>query len=95
MNDLGQRLLKKTPSDSQVERTLKILNEKRENLLKLWQIKETHLEDQLELQLFSREADHIDAATKGHEAVLDLADVGVINFIKILPKFIFFIDCFF
>ncbi len=43
----------------------------------MWSAKERTLKDQLDLQLFNREADRIDAATKGHEAFLELNDLGV------------------
>lgn len=82
--------MKKSPNDAQVGQTLRILAEKREELMKLWQLKETHLEDMLELQLFSREADHIDAATKGHEAVLDLIDLGVNSNLLFIDRIDFF-----
>lgn len=35
------------------------------------------LKEQLDLQLFNREAERIDATTKGHEAFLDYTDLGV------------------
>lgn len=46
----------------------------------IWSTKERTLKDQLDLQLFNREADRIDAATKGHEAFLELNDLGVYIF---------------
>lgn len=85
MTDLGNRLLKKSPNDSQqVLGTLNLIADKRTELTRLWDEKELHLENMLELQLFTREADHIDAATKGHEAVLDLPDLGVCKFVGFL-----------
>jgi spectrin beta len=48
-----------------------------QNINDLWAHKEGRLKEQLELQLFNREADHIDTATKAHEAFLDIEDLGV------------------
>ncbi len=48
-----------------------------EELNRMWNEKEKTLKDMLELQLFNREADYIDSATKGHDAFLELADLGV------------------
>ena len=37
----------------------------------MYRLKDAYLREQLDLQLFNREAERIDAATKGHEAFLD------------------------
>lgn len=42
-----------------------------------WQEKGDWLRQCLDLQLFNREADNIDATTRAHEAFLDFTDLGV------------------
>lgn len=42
-----------------------------------WAEKQKWLQQCVELQVFNREADKIDATTKGHEAFLEYADLGV------------------
>lgn len=46
----------------------------------MWKERDLMLRQQLDLQLFNREAERIDATTKGHEAFLDYSDLGVSRF---------------
>lgn len=79
VNELGERLLKKSPQTHEIAGMLKRLEDGRQEIHRLWNEKYKQLQDQLELQLFNREADHLDAVTKGHEALLELSDLGVRN----------------
>uniref|UniRef100_A0A914XIB6 Spectrin alpha chain n=1 Tax=Plectus sambesii TaxID=2011161 RepID=A0A914XIB6_9BILA len=76
VNALGLRLLDKNKGALDVKDALRHLSDEQRALRDLWAAKEHALKDQLELQLFNREADYIDAATKGHEAFLDIPDLG-------------------
>lgn len=42
----------------------------------LWRRREAELKEQLDLQLFDREAERIDTATKGHNDFLNYANLG-------------------
>lgn len=77
VEELGHRLTQKSVNVKEVQETLASLKEEQVQLKQHWDAKQHFLEDMLEEQLFNREADHIDAATKGHEAFLDLGDLGV------------------
>lgn len=43
----------------------------------MWAEKEQLLKEMLDLQLLNTEAERIDAATKGHEAFLEITNLGV------------------
>uniref|UniRef100_A0A5S6R1A2 Spectrin beta chain n=1 Tax=Trichuris muris TaxID=70415 RepID=A0A5S6R1A2_TRIMR len=75
-NELGQRLLSKGQRQAEVEKALQALADNSAQVVAMWQNKRKVLGEMLDLQLFNREADHIDAATKGHEAFLEINDVG-------------------
>ena len=62
---------------SDCQASLLQLHQDQARLQELWAAKEHRLKEALELQLYSREADHIDAATKAHEAFLDLNQLAV------------------
>ena len=53
------------------------LREEQHAIQRGWQEKEDWLRQCLDLQLFNREADQIDVATRGHEACLEYSDMGV------------------
>lgn len=84
MNELGERMLKKSPQALEIASMLKRLEDGHQEIHRLWNDKYKQLQDQLELQLFNREADHLDAVTKGHEAFLELSDLGVLNMQQLL-----------
>ncbi|KFD52473.1 hypothetical protein M513_06670 [Trichuris suis] len=75
-NELGQRLLSKGQKQAEVEKALQALEDNSSQVVTMWQGKRKILGEMLDLQLFIREADHIDATTKGHEAFLEITDVG-------------------
>lgn len=69
----------------QVKGSLKKLDTDQQTLNALWKEKERWLKELLNLQLLNTEAERIDAATKGHEAFLELSNLGV--FFHILKVF--------
>lgn len=77
VHELGERLLRKTPNLTDVKAQLLQLHQDQARLEQMWTQKEMALKEALELQLYTREADHIDAATKAHEAFLDLEQLPV------------------
>ncbi|VDM84082.1 unnamed protein product, partial [Strongylus vulgaris] len=77
VQELGQRLLEKNPRLREVEAQLKHLGTEMAMVKNMYRIRDAQLKEQLDLQLFNREAERIDAATKGHEAFLDYADLGL------------------
>ena len=52
-------------------------NKERRAVNRGWQQKDDFLRQTLDLQLFNREADQIDAATSSQEAFLEFHDLGV------------------
>ncbi|VDK61916.1 unnamed protein product [Onchocerca ochengi] len=76
VHDLGQRLLQKNPALNDVKGSLKKLDTEQQTLNALWKEKERWLKELLNLQLLNTEAERIDAATKGHEAFLELSSLG-------------------
>lgn len=61
----------------QVKDGLMKLDAEQQALNALWKEKEKRLKELLNLQLLNTEAERIDAATKGHEAFLELPTLGV------------------
>lgn len=53
------------------------LDDAENSLITQWKEKERRLKDSLDVQLLNSEAEYIDAATKGHEAFLEFANLGV------------------
>ncbi|EJD74610.1 beta chain spectrin [Loa loa] len=76
VRDLGQRLLQKNPALNDVRGSLKKLDTEQQAINALWKEKERWLKELLNLQLLNTEAERIDAATKGHEAFLELSNLG-------------------
>ncbi|KAI1720497.1 spectrin repeat domain-containing protein [Ditylenchus destructor] len=76
VNELGNRLLSKNAHLPQVAARLQELRLARENLEQTWNDKDRQYRQLLQLQVFGREADRIDALTKGHEAFLDINGLG-------------------
>lgn len=62
-----------------------LLGEEQRAIHRGWQEKGDWLRQCMDLQLFNREADQIDAATRSHEAFLDYKDLGVIFSVILLP----------
>ncbi|TKR60860.1 hypothetical protein L596_028044 [Steinernema carpocapsae] len=76
VNELGNRLLTKNPHLRDVSQRLAEVERLRSSLKQSAAYKEARLKGQLDLQLFNREAERIDAATKGHEVFLEYESLG-------------------
>ncbi|CAD6193236.1 unnamed protein product [Caenorhabditis auriculariae] len=74
--ELGRRLLLRNPRLKEVDEKLKHLLDEVNVVKDMYRNRNALLKQQLDLQLFNREAERIDAATKGHEAFLDFGDLG-------------------
>jgi len=73
---LGTSLLHRNPSATEVSERIEELREGRTVLHRGWQEKDNWLQQARDLQVFIREADHIDTATSGHQTFLDFNDLG-------------------
>ncbi|XP_062560998.1 spectrin beta chain, non-erythrocytic 5 isoform X2 [Armigeres subalbatus] len=76
LSQLGKQLLQRNPNLVEVPETLKKLAAEQEAVYAAWKVKEQKLQQCIELQVFNREADKIDATTKSHEAYLEYDDLG-------------------
>uniref|UniRef100_A0A7E4UVW3 Spectrin beta chain n=1 Tax=Panagrellus redivivus TaxID=6233 RepID=A0A7E4UVW3_PANRE len=76
VDDLGTRLLKKNPSLTHVTAKLQEVAAAKKALEEAWNYRYHEYQQLFDLQTFNREADRIDALTKGHEAFLDIGDLG-------------------
>ncbi|CAI4223262.1 unnamed protein product [Auanema sp. JU1783] len=76
VHELGRRLLEKNPRLREVEEKLRALSNEMSDLKDMYRQRDARLKEHLDLQLFNREAERIDATTKGHEAFLDYTDLG-------------------
>ena len=70
-------LATKLPQNKEVREKAQQLDEERRAVNRGWQQKDDFLRQTLDLQLFNREADQIDAATSSQEAFLEFHDLGV------------------
>lgn len=68
-----------------------LLGEEQRAIHRGWQEKGDWLRQCMDLQLFNREADQIDAATSAHETFLDYNDLGVCLFVMVLACLILII----
>uniref|UniRef100_A0AAG5CRA5 Spectrin beta chain n=1 Tax=Anopheles atroparvus TaxID=41427 RepID=A0AAG5CRA5_ANOAO len=76
---LGQQILERNPAlseDPEIANKITKLEAERQRLHGAWLAKEKKLQQCIELQVFNREADKIDATTKSHEAYLEYTDLG-------------------
>ncbi|XP_050085218.1 spectrin beta chain, non-erythrocytic 5 isoform X3 [Anopheles aquasalis] len=76
---LGQQMLERNPAlseDPEITNKLTKLEAERQRVNQAWLAKEKKLQQCIELQIFNREADKIDATTKSHEAYLEYDDLG-------------------
>lgn len=80
---MGKKLLKSNPGLSDVKEQLELLEAQRDALKRGWPEKQEWLNQCLQLQLFNKEADNMDAATSAHQAFLEFHDLGVRNFIYV------------
>jgi spectrin beta len=73
---LGKQLIQRNPNLSEIAATIDQLEREKENVSRGWIEKEKWLQQCVELQIFNREADKIDATTKAHRAYLANTDLG-------------------
>lgn len=73
---LGKQLLHRNPNLNEIASTIDGLLGEQATIHNVWGEKERWLQQCVELQIFNREADKIDATTKAHEAYLDYAHLG-------------------
>lgn len=85
--ELGEQLLIHNPNWTDVKDRLLKLNAEHEAVLRGWNEKGDWLNQCLDLQLFNKEADNIDATTSSHEAFLEFTDLGVSIIIYFLYNF--------
>lgn len=75
---MGKDLLKTNPGLDDVKEKIDRLTAEQAALARGWNEKQHWLDQCLQLQLFNKEADNIDAATSAHQAFLEFSDLGVI-----------------
>lgn len=73
---LGKQLLQNNSKLNDVNELIDQLETSQEVIQSIWVDKQKQLQQGVELQVFNRESDKIDATTKGHEAFLEHADIG-------------------
>lgn len=73
---LGNQLIERNPKLTELGDTITKLKSEKVKMTQKWKDKLKHLEQCVELQIFNREADKIDATTKSHEAFLENRDLG-------------------
>ncbi|KAK8731676.1 hypothetical protein OTU49_007418 [Cherax quadricarinatus] len=76
LGQLGEKLVRRNPDFSEVQEKMALLGEEQRAIHRGWQEKGDWLRQCMDLQLFNREADQIDAATSSHETFLDYNDLG-------------------
>lgn len=76
ITDLGKELLKTNPKLTAVSEKIERLEAEKDAIQRGWREKEHWLQQCLQLQLFNKEADKIDATTSSHEAFLEQTDLG-------------------
>lgn len=74
---LGKKLLTRNSQLIEIQERLTKLSTEHEVLRRGWIEKENWLKQCLDLQVFNKEADQIDASSSAHEAFLDFSDLGV------------------
>lgn len=73
---LGKQLQQRNPNLNDVNELIERLEADQSDLHRAWLEKKQRLQQGVELQVFNREADKIDATTKSHEAFLEYSDLG-------------------
>ncbi|XP_071480964.1 spectrin beta chain-like [Diadema antillarum] len=73
---LGEKLLRTLPESVTIAHKVEKLASMKESLVSRWDKRNKQLEDALDLAMFNREADQIDATTSGHEDFLDFEALG-------------------
>lgn len=70
-------MLKSNPELQEVKDTIERLIAEQAAIARGWKEKELWLQQCLQLQMFNKEADNIDAVTSAHQAFLEFFDLGV------------------
>ncbi|XP_055956724.1 spectrin beta chain, non-erythrocytic 2 isoform X1 [Patella vulgata] len=73
---LGNEVLAKDPNARDVKEKMERLAAEERLINDLWKQRQKQLQDAYDQQVFNRDADKIDAITRGHEAFLDFNDLG-------------------
>lgn len=73
---LGRQLQQRNPNLADVDELMNKLKAEQSTIYSLWLEKNKQLQQGVELQVFKREANKIDATTKSHEAFLEYTDLG-------------------
>lgn len=73
---LGNQLMQRNPNLTDVPEIVQRLIYEQDAVQRGWIEKQKWLQQCVELQIFNREADKIDATTKSHEAFLEYTDLG-------------------
>lgn len=73
---MGQKLLKRNPERIEISERLDRLLGEHNSLLNTWLEKSAFIQQCVELQMFNREADQIEASTSSHEAFLEYSELG-------------------
>ena len=73
---MGKQLTERNPNLTEIPAMLARLADEQDAVHRGWAEKEKWLQQCVELQVFNREADKIDATTKSHEAYLEYSDLG-------------------
>ncbi|XP_044739331.1 spectrin beta chain, non-erythrocytic 1 isoform X2 [Chrysoperla carnea] len=76
VTSLGKQLLQRNPHLSEIAERIERLQAENQAVKRGWAEKNDWLQQCLNLQLFNREADQIDASTSGHEAFLEFNKLG-------------------
>lgn len=85
--NLGQKLLIRNPGNTVLEERLAALVQSHEAVSRGWLEKENWLKQCLDLQLFNKDADQLDASSSSHEAILQVSDLGSsLDEVKALEK---------
>ncbi|KAI6229996.1 Spectrin repeat-containing domain protein [Aphelenchoides fujianensis] len=74
--ELGESLLRKNPRLADVANTLQQIEAARADLEAAWKQRDAEYRQLLELQVFNREAERIDALTKGQERECEIGNLG-------------------
>lgn len=83
VKELAQTLLRKDRKLPVVVETLEKVYQAKDDLEQAWRHRDNEYRQLLELQVFNREAERIDALTKGQEAFLDINNLGVSTILRI------------
>ncbi|XP_055911888.1 spectrin beta chain, non-erythrocytic 5 isoform X2 [Eupeodes corollae] len=74
--NLGQQLTDGRPNVAETVKIIDRLKAEKDAIHRGWVEKQKWLQQCVELQIYNREADKIDATTKGHEAFLEYSNLG-------------------